>query len=231
MVINFLKLGWLIKLIKLVLFLSFVLTVVFGYFLIKDAIDFKNNFGNSTNTFILKDGTTFLSGIKLDPKLFGEDKFLMISPEKLNEMELLYSEKNISGMKKEDYKIIVFDLKTLDTMSETQISAEEMTNITKDEAKKILLSDNVNEDFAQLLSEKQNIPIAQARYSLSRTKSEDIKGYLFSSIIAYYFNPKNSKEFIKEIRNKNIEVYEETFLFKSIKLIPNFMANELLSEG
>ncbi len=227
MVINFLKLGWLINLIKITLFLCFILTILFGYFLIKDSIDFKNNFSNSTSTFLLYDHTTLLSGIQFNPKASGQDRFVMISFDVLKDMEKDYEKNKISEIKKENYKLIVFSLETFDDADNYQFEIDNQTNLTNEEAKLIVLSSDAREDFAQLMSAKQNIPIDQMRYRFSLAKQEDIKGYFFASIIDYYFNPKNSKEFIKEIRAEKIKIYDETFLFKSIKYIPEFMADEL----
>jgi hypothetical protein len=55
-----------------------------------------------------------------------------------------------------------------------------------------------------------------------------LKGYLFSYAMTYFFNPKNLDNFLVELKNGNILVYEETPMFQAIRLVPGFLIKSAL---
>ncbi len=252
MIVVFLILFWLKKTLFLVgfffkLFLLFMLvcvvgSIVFGYMIIKDANDFKNNFGNSTSMVILRQSadltnntnmtvdttsstTKFLAGVKFNPE---KKDFNPMNKSELVNAEKLYKEDKMSTLGADYYKVFIIELRSFDEISLYNIS-DQNVELSKEEIKAVLVSDNAREMLASIIAKKSGRVQAEVLKELLAT-DEGVKGYLFSYYLSTVFNPSNTVELLSQLKNDNIEVYHNSALFRAIKFVPQSLISTLSSK-
>jgi hypothetical protein len=243
MIIIFLILFWLKKTIFLFgfffkLFLLFMLIVVIGsiifsYTVVKDANDFKNNFGNSTSIFIVKhvdnsDNSTesFLAGMTINP----ENKTLKYMNEsQLSYVEQLYKENKLTTLGSEYYKVFIINLKSFDNVGLYNITDQNI-QLNKSEMNSVMLSNDARDELASILAnrtgEDKDAILKRLAYS-----NEEIKGYILSYYMSTVLNPANMAVFLSQFKDNSIKVYDETPLFKAIKLIPQPLINMIIKNS
>jgi hypothetical protein len=239
MVIIFFILFWLKKTIfligfffKLFLFAILVMIVasfVFGYIVIKDANDFKNNFSNSTSMMVVKqtnNGTTsFLAGATLNPE--GKE-FNTLNKKQLATVEKLYQDNKLDDLGDDYYKVFLIELKSFDDVELYNIS-DQNVELSKAEIKAIMLSDNAREDLARIVAKKNGKNINDVYKELSGS-DEEIKGYILSYYLSSVFNSGNISGFMTQLKKDNISVYANTALFKTVRYIPQSLINVMVNK-
>jgi hypothetical protein len=219
--------GFFFKLFTLAMIIFIAGSVLFGYLIIKDANDFRNNFLNNTNMFVVKNSVgateSFLAGATLSPKAEG---FGSMDSEKLSTVEKLYNEGNLEILNSEYYKIFVIDIKSFDEVELYDIS-DQNVELTREEIKSVMLSDDAREELADIIAEKRGETADEVMEDLAST-NEEIKSYLLSYYLTTVFNPENIVEFLEQLKNENIQVYKETALFKAVKLVPSSLIGILV---
>jgi len=218
--------GFLFKIFTFAFLALITLSIVFGYLIIQDAKDFSNNFGNSTSMFVLKDSTNgterFLTGVILTP---SNKSFDTMSETELRNTEELYKKGLISTITDQYYKVFVVDFNSFDSMNIEAIEDKNI-NLSKEEIRQVMFSDDAKDELAEIIADK-------TRYSKSEIlrdinyDDEEIKSYIFSHYLSTTFKPDNIAKFLTQFKNDNIQVYEETALFKAIKALPRFLMNSV----
>lgn len=221
--------GFFFKVFMLFLLVCVVGSIVFGYLVVKDANDFKNNFENSTSMVIVKQTAndtnkteTFIAGVKFNPE---KKIFESLNKKDLTNAETLYKKNKISTLGADYYKVFIIELKSFDEIKLYNIS-DQNVELSKEEIKAVMLSDNARETLAEIISKKNGESKADVLDALSAT-NEEVKGYLLSYYLSMVFNPSNTIQFISQLKSSNIQVYNNTALFKAIKLVPQSLINIL----
>lgn len=200
---------------------------------VKDANDFKNNFGNSTSMVVLRQEANasdknstdrFLAGIRFNPE---KKDFDTINKSDLANIERLYKEDKLSTLGADYYKVFVIELASFDEVSLYNIS-DQNVELTKDEMKAVLVSDHARDTLAEIISKKNGKTTAEVLKDLAAT-DEKVKGYILSYYLSTVFNPSNLGEFMSQLKSDNIQVYHNTALFKAIKLIPQTLINMVVN--
>jgi len=223
--------GFFFKIFLIVLLLCVVGSVIFGYAVVKDANDFKNNFGNSTSMVIVKQTNTtantevFLSGVTFNP---DKKSFNSMSKKELANAEKLYKEDKLSTLGADYYKVFVIELKSFDDVKLYNIS-DYNVELSREEIKKVMLSDDARVELATIISKKNGMNANDILKELSAT-DEGVKSYLLSYYLTTVFNPSNIGEFLSQLKNENIKVYNNTALFKAIKLVPQSVINVMVKK-
>ena len=219
--------GLFFKIFSILIILLVVGSIVFSYYIIKDANNFKNNFTNSSNLFLMKqkvNGTdSLLAGVTINP---NNKAFQSLNKESIDNLQKMYTEGKLQLMEKDYYKIFVIDIKSLDNISLYNIT-DRNVQLTKEETKRVLSSSNAREEFSSIVAAKQGTDKNSVLKTLSAS-NEELKGYLFSYYLSTVFNPKNMGEFLLQLKNDNIKVYDETALFTAIKLVPKSLIDKLI---
>jgi len=219
--------GFFFRLISIAFIVLIVGGIVFGYYIIKDANTFRNNFGNSSNMFLLKqniDGKDhMLVGVTIN---YTNKTFDTLTQDKLSDIEKAYDEGKLNTLTKDYYKIFVIDMSSVDNISLYNISDKNVM-LTKDEMKEVLLSSDARSTFAGIMAQKQHQDKDVVMGQLSAS-SEEIKGYVFSYYLMTVFNTKNMDKFLTEFRDGRIKVYDETTMFTAIKLFPSVLMNQIV---
>lgn len=200
---------------------------------VKDANDFKNNFGNSTSIVILRQSANssninstdkFLAGIRFNPE---KKDFDTMNKSDLAYAEKLYKEDKLTLLGADYYKVFIIELASFDEISLYNIS-DQNVELSKDEIKQVLVSDHARETLAEIISKKNGKAPAEVLRSLEAT-DEKVKGYILSYYLSTIFNPSNLGEFMSQLKSDNIQVYHNTALFKAIKSIPQTLINAIVS--
>ena len=224
--------GFFFKIFLLLLLVCVIGSIVYGYLIVKDANDFKNNFENSTSIVIVKETLNdsnntevFLAGVKFNP---DKKIFDALSKKDLADAQVLYKEDKISTLGADYYKVFIVELKSFDEIPLYNISDQNVV-LSKEEIKAVMISDNAREALAKMISDKNGQSQTAVLNELSAT-NEEVKGYLLSYYLSTIFNPNNTIQFISQLKNNNIEVYNNTAMFKAVKLVPQSLINSLIKK-
>jgi hypothetical protein len=222
--------GFFFKLFLLCMLLLVVGSIFFGYLVVKDASDFKNNFSNSTSMVIVKQTTngteTFLAGATINPE---QKKYDPMSKKQLANAQQLYNDDKMSTLGADYYKVFIIELKSFDDIKLYNIS-DQNVELNKEEIKTIMLSDDAKEDLARIVAKKNGMKTNDVYKDISAT-DEEIKAYILSYYLSTVFDTNNIANLVSQLKSGNIEVYSNTALFKAIKLVPNSLVNKLVKES
>lgn len=141
------------KLFKLMFYAGIIVLLLMAanaYFVYRDFMDLRQNFGLSSKEVLLVDGNEVITGIILK----GND-FETISSQQLNEISSKLKNKNYEGILGDNYKLMILDVGIVEDLgSEIEVLGQTMP---KEEIKKTLESGSSSEKailFAALLSEE-----------------------------------------------------------------------------
>ncbi len=220
--------GFFFKALILVVLLLVVGSLVFGYYIIKDANDFKDNFKNSTSIILVKQTTnnevSFIAATTFNPE---KEEYKSVSKERLANITKLYNTNEFSKLNSEYYKIFVIDLNSFDNISLDKITDKNI-DLTKEEIKQIMISSNAKEELATIISKKTGESKTAILKQISAS-NEELKSYVLSYYISTIFNPKDTTKFISQLKNGNIIIYKETALIKVIKLVPEKLIDIIIA--
>jgi len=218
--------GFFFKLAMLFMLIVVVGSFVFGYLVVKDANDFKNNFSNSTSMMIVKQTTngteSFLAGVTLNPE---KKEYNSMSQKQLSNVEQLYKDNKISTLGADYYKVFIIELKSFDEVKLYNIS-DQNVELSGAEIKTIMLSDNARADLSSIIAKKSGRKANDVYNELAAT-DEGVKSYLLSYYLSTVFNPSNITQFLTQLKKDNIQVYANTPLFQAIKLVPQTLINTM----
>ncbi len=94
-----------LSLLSLILILTLVVGAVSGYFIYKDALDFKDNFGSAEKLFLLEDDGNILSGAIIK-NLSSEDN-IALTEEQLTFIQTEYKKESLDTIKDEYWRIFI----------------------------------------------------------------------------------------------------------------------------
>ena len=215
------------KIISLAFLLIMVFLVIGAIVIIRDVNDFRNNFQNSTNLIILKDNSTFLSGIILRVQ---DNTYKPLATKELSNLEKLY-QKNPDNLalNTQYYKIIIIDIDIYESLGQQLVNNKNI-NLTGAEMKRILLSTDAKAELSNVIAKKQGVKVADVLSEIGSTNDE-IKPYLLSHAISYFFNPAHLDRLAEAFKNDQIAVYKDTPLFQMIKFIPAAITRSVISRN
>ena len=209
------------------LILIFVIApLIWGYLVVKDAIEFKEKLGTSKNLILLSSKGTFLAGFEITP----DTKSLVF----LNSTELTkLQQSKIEEYHDSYYKIIVFDESALQDLPE-KLEFDNQT-FEKEFFINLLLSPDPIDYYIKnkLGIEKNSADYFSAYKRIQSETTQDmtqLKSMLFAQGILYLFE-KNEMYIFYAIKTGKAKVYPETPLFKTLKFIPkgflDFLAEKI----
>jgi len=202
----------------IVLFIAVI--IVTGILILSDANDFRTRFPGSTNLFLLEENNTMLSAISMNNT--DSKPIDILDKQKLKSIEDDYNHNRMSSLSQGYYKVFLIKIEAFDDLSFTTITDKNI-NLDKAQVMLILQSSNARNDLLNIIN-KDNSAIEQSEADkMLKMDDEQIKGYLFSYALTYFFDPKNTDSFLIELKNQRITVIPETPMFKAIRIVPNFL--------
>lgn len=94
-----------LSIISLVLILTLVIGAAMGYFIYKDAMDFRDNFGSAEKLFLLEDQGNIFSGAIIK-SLSSEDN-IALTEEQLSFIQEEYTKKNMDSIKNNYWRVFI----------------------------------------------------------------------------------------------------------------------------
>jgi len=199
--------------------LLFLISIVFGFFVIKDVNDMKNNFGNSSKLVLLADNNTVTSGFT------ATDVVTPLSAQQLSEATALLQKKDYKTLLGSNYKLFIIKTEVLQNLSEAQFAIEGK-KVTMGNILGVLKSDKPRTDYASLIElNPGDIP--------SQVTNEEIKAGLFRNVFTYIFQ--RPLIILQQYQKGNIYIYPETIAFKAMKIssipILDFFVKETINNN
>jgi hypothetical protein len=213
------------RLVSVALILIFAVVLVIGLLVLDDANNFRNKFPTSTNLFLLEENNTILSAIEMNNS--GNTPYSIINQSALANIEDDYNHNRISRIETGYYKVFVVDTKAFQDIEYTQITDKNI-DLSKQQVLQVLRSQDPKHELADIISGNDQLLSKQVQSQMNGMDNNGLKGYLFSYALSYFFNPKNLDGFLAELKNGNILVYEETAMFKAIRIVPDFLVKNTL---
>jgi len=145
--------GTLKKLFKLIFYVGIIILLLMtgnAYFVYRDFMDLRENFGLSSKEVLLVDGSEVITGIILE----GDD-FEALSNQQLNEISSQLKNKDYEGILGDNYKLMILDVDIVEDLdNEVEVLGQAMP---QQQIKKTFESGSSSEKatlFAALLSEE-----------------------------------------------------------------------------
>jgi hypothetical protein len=208
----------LFKVISLAFIVLIIIMAGSAYYMIKDANDFRKNFMNENNLFVLSDSDngTILSAFELKNKTYSEVNDLTYVSDSFKKYEF-------TNINDDYYKIVLIKTDTLDYFNDIEFT-EMNIKLTGQELKKVLESGTPKEELTAIAGTNTNIENL-------KISDAQLKDYLFSYVITELFNPKNINTLLSNIKADNIVISEDTAFFKAIKFVPSIFIKDITKNG
>jgi hypothetical protein len=208
----------LFKVISLAFIVLIIIMAGSAYYMIKDANDFRKNFMNENNLFVLSDSDngTILSAFELKNKTYSEVNDLTYVSDSFKKYEF-------TNINDDYYKIVLIKTDTLDYFNDIEFT-EMNIKLTGQELKKVLESGTPKEELTAITGTNTNIENL-------KISDAQLKDYLFSYVITELFNPKNINTLLSNIKADNIVISEDTAFFKAIKFVPSIFIKDITKNG
>ena len=141
------------KIFKLMFYAGIIVLLLMAgnaYFIYRDFMDLRENFGQSSKEAMLVDGSKVITGIVLEG-----DSFEALSNQQLNEISSELENKDYEGILGDNYKLMILDVDIVEDLdNEVEVLSQKMP---QEEIKKTFESGSSSEKatlFAALLSEE-----------------------------------------------------------------------------
>lgn len=210
--------------IKIFFFASFVIFIfllITGFFVVKDANEFKDRFPSEENIFLLVQNESLIAGFKV---LGANSPYLMTS-EDLSSIAS-YVENN-SFEELDAYKIFKIEIATFDDSLKEGVNYEGL-GIDKSLAIEVFNSDDPLTVLAKAKDENNWLSIRSALED-DLTSPSEAKAALFAVLMVEKFASGPSFIFYG-LKDGLISVYPETPLFIAIKIIPESVFDKIAGE-
>lgn len=216
------------SIIKALMFSLLIISLIIGvgaFFVVKDAIDLKNNFMDHEKLMVLKDGDTVYAAFTFKNISLDKGETLnSLGSDNISQLEESIKRNDYSNYKASYYKIIIFNYSAFNnSLSEglkIDVGTEEII-FSEDEVKKIFNSNNPSDILYSKFSEKKifdNFPL---------TSQEQLKNYLFAYMALNMVKNDGILKIIPKIKSGEINVQPNTAIFKGIKLLPLSLISKL----
>ena len=230
-VIIILAIIWITKqVVRTLFFASAIILIVligFGFLVLSDVKDIRNNFPNTPSTFLLTKDNTVISGII---GKFGEE----FSPDLLTDAQLTsiqenFAEKNYEAIKGDNFKLIIINKSSFDQITVYDPDLQ----LTKDSIFSLLESEEPINDYITL---QLGEGYSQAQFDIARqsflrqaniTQESQFKSIMFGILLAQTLQEEPLFVFQGFIDEKVI-FYPETTAFKALKFLPESMLDSFV---
>jgi hypothetical protein len=243
LIVTFILIKGILKAIMISIFIILLLTAAFTFFVVKDALDLKENFMGKEKLMVLKENETVLAAFSF--KSISEKDNLSINAlknEKFKVIERAIKSDNFSGLNENYYKVFVFDYSAFNNSLANGISfpiEKKELSLDRDEIKSILDSNeplsrifpklaDANNINLQMLSDLQRADaINTLMKKIGISSEEQFKSSVFALMIADLVKERGTPEIISKLKNKEIFVYPNTIIFKALRLIPQSLLTKM----
>jgi hypothetical protein len=208
------------SIIKALMFSLIIITLILGvgaFFVIKDAIDIKDNFMENEKLMVLKDGDNVLAAFTFKNLSMQKEVLSPLDAKGILQIEASIRKNDYSQLKDVYYKIAVFNYSAFNSSLSKGLRiafGNDEIILTGDEVKKIFNSDSPLDTLSSMSSNAKNIDTSRL------TSSNQAKSYLFAYMTASMIKNDGILEMIPKIKSGEIYIYPNTAIIKGIRLLP-----------
>ena len=207
-----------LKIVSLVFIGIIVISFVLGFFIVRDAKDFRENFPVEEKKILLLNEDEIITAFSTKV-----DDVNITSQDELDELNSLYKLEKYDDMLDDSYKMMIFNFSVVEDSKADEFEFDGMT-ITKEQIIAILLSDNPMHDYIEDI--KRDDP---EDYMINSDKDRELKAKLFA--VVFTEGIMDSKLFFySQYQKDKIYIYPETIMFKAIRLMPLSLIQDKLDE-
>ncbi len=232
-----------LKALLAVLALAIVLFIILGFFIMQDLNDMRQNFPIKESTFMLHNEGAFLVGASFKFQGMLQNKsekssFMAMTQEELQQFSTHFKNKEYDVLLGEKYKIVLIELSYFDeTLPDDYLiifgEKDTISEITFDVPidKGLLFDILKSEDpLIEYIKADPDNPLNTADpvlgelgrdYGLDDELQMQFKVMVFFMAFKDAMGEGGTSMFIKGIKNEEIMVYPEGFLFKMVKYVPD----------
>ncbi|MEM4268066.1 MAG: hypothetical protein QXK37_04525 [Candidatus Woesearchaeota archaeon] len=226
----------LLKNIAKVIFFAAVALVcimlLYGYFIYRDFTDLKRNISVEEKVFLLADEKKLITGMIIKSfEIKGKSSPMIISADRLTEMQTSFAKGNYNKMLGDKYKLFIVKTDVLEEGLPDRViidSANASTyviqvELTKSQMLKIIKSNEPLKEFSATLKIPQNM-IPEEQQS-----DEYIKSSFFALALEETSKNKGPSFLLEQYTEGDIIIYPEGTILKTIKGLPKFLRKKLIS--
>lgn len=206
-----------------------------------DTQEFSQNFPISSKIVLLEDNQELIAGFT--GRLSENETPVLLTRQQVNEYHLYYEDKELNKIKGNHYKALIISLSAFDLMKPDGTVSVGSDQFTTEFTKDLLRSDQpgfvyANEIIRQGSEENrfgaQSVAVLrkQIEHEIKQQLGDDtqIKDAFFGALLAKAIEQQKAGFILRGIKRKKILLYEESFLFKIIKLVPEKLIDILVGE-
>lgn len=214
-----------------------IISVVLGAMLFSDISKLSEKVQTENKLFLFEKNGSIDGGMILSDLSIGEMTYF--NEEKIKEMNLLYSTKELDKVLGDNYKLIIIKQSALEkigniTLNNESKPKEEVLNIINAEkpieAFIVKMAEQDDRKINALNTEERKIADAELQKQIAKatndfkaqmniTDDTQFRGMLYAIIASNIIN--DIPLLLENYKNENIIIYKETMTFELIKLIPS----------
>ena len=207
-----------LKTISIIVSISFIVSLLFGYFVYKDINDLRANWPDSDKLVLLANDKIYAGMITT----FSDTEEAPTFIENLEDYQTAYENEDYDTIKGSNYKLFILKVGMFEKTDES-FDLGGFT-VTKKDAIEAIESDSPVEAVIDSLVLLGELPEEQKELLRAQLNNEGggdlaLKGVLFGLLLQDAMSG-DALFLIKEIQNGNIVVYPEGTIFKLVRLAP-----------
>lgn len=216
-IIILLIIGLLMRIVKGILKIFFlgslIITIITGilcYSVYSDAIAFQQGWESAPKLFLLHDNNYLISGYMAEPNN-EELPITPISKEIIKQYRESFSNEDYNTILGNNYKLFLIDFAAFNEVKEINFIN---TNLSLAQVKNLLESATPTKDFAKITTGMD------LQINVNPNDDENFRSSVFAILFATAVTDQGPLYIVQKVKDNTIQVYPETALFKTIKLIP-----------
>jgi len=228
-VVSFIRKGFSFTAFFSILFSTLIL--IGGIFLYMDTSDFQKNFSSSGKSFVLVKDDRLIAGF--EGTLASEQEApVFFKQDEISRFQDAYSRDSMAEIKGANYKLFIIPFEIF-SMQSVSFNDEELS---MEYVKSLFDSEHPIDEYIGRMISKQDIDteligMAEQKYrnEMNRLFQDDaqLKGALFALLFTEEIKKQGQAFLIKEYKAGAIKIYEETLLFRLIKILPSSLIDKL----
>jgi len=202
-----------VKAILLLLFLIIIVSIILGISLFKDYQELKTNIQTSPTIVFFTSNNTIKTGFIITPNTKNQTTtpYTPLTDQEVIIYQQYLSQKDYNGILSNNYKLFIINTIALQKLLKDKIEIIGK-EVTKEQIIGLIDSDNL-----ELFIQKQNIlNLEQIKKELNIKNNIQLK----AAVLIISLKEDNLPLLLEEFKMKNIIIYPETILFKTIRVIP-----------
>lgn len=228
-IVSFIRKGFSFTAFFSILFSTLIL--IGGIFLYMDTSDFQKNFSSSGKSFVLVKDDKLIAGF--EGRLASEEEApVFFKQDEISRFQDAYSRNSLVEIKGNSYKLFIIPFEIF-TIKSVEFNDEDLS---MEYVKSLLDSEHPIDSYIRHMISKQDIDpelagMAEQKYRNEMDKlfqdDAQLKGALFALLFTEEIKKEGQAFLIKQYKDGAIKIYEETLLFRLIKILPSSLIDRL----